>query len=692
MKQKRLLRLLLIDRSPEEAEVLVTGLRSAGQAIRPRFIGDAAALKSALHERRWDLALLAFDGPLKLEDGMAALLRAGVDLPVVVILDPGHGSECLDAALRAGARDAVSRDCAPHLQHVVARELRSLDSRRALRALTLSYRESERRCKALMASSQDAIAVLREGRHVYANGRYLQIFGAERADQLLGQALAERVAAEDRQELDTFLHRFDVDKAEPAVLEITGLMADGSPRPLTLELSAIQMDGNSCVQVVASGEEGGPVPAAGEAAEPADPLTGLATQTRMMSAVDQAIARALAENLDSAFIYLEMRDHGELEEGLGAAGYRRLLADVGAFLALAVSPEDLPARLDGARFAVLLRNGDGAYASEIANRLVAEMNRRLALHGTKPEAACCHSGVVPITGAQNSYAEVLASAYSACRASHQGGKPVQIYQPADDGPAGPLVDAAFLAELTEAVEAQRMWLVYQPIVRLSGEPIQLYEGFLRVENAKGFLIPPDKLFPAALASGLIKRIDAWVIESAIRTIAEQRGRSRDIHLFIKLSTEAIKDETLLLTLSRLLKSYGVPGRKLIIEISETSAAANSALARAFVQGLREFRCSAALEHFGAGINSLRLLERLPVDYLKVDSSLIVDLGKDLEALGTLRSIVETARQSNRLTIAECVEDAASLMILFDAGVDFAQGYYIQEPSTELAFDFASVME
>jgi EAL domain-containing protein (putative c-di-GMP-specific phosphodiesterase class I) len=138
-----------------------------------------------------------------------------------------------------------------------------------------------------------------------------------------------------------------------------------------------------------------------------------------------------------------------------------------------------------------------------------------------------------------------------------------------------------------------------------------------------------------------------------------------------------------------MKVTRLPGHALTFEIAEKHAAQHLKHAKAFVNTLRELHCKTALEHFGAGPNSFQLLKHLAVDFLKIDGSFIHNLASDSDNQAMVRSILATANSMNRQCIAEYVQDAHSLAVLWQNGIHFIQGNFLQEPSEALDYDFSS---
>jgi EAL domain-containing protein (putative c-di-GMP-specific phosphodiesterase class I) len=242
--------------------------------------------------------------------------------------------------------------------------------------------------------------------------------------------------------------------------------------------------------------------------------------------------------------------------------------------------------------------------------------------------------------------------------------------------------------IKESLEQDQLALLYQPIASLQGDQSEKYEVLLRMRNDDNEYILPSQFLPIAEQTGQMAEIDRWVVKHAIDTLAEQRAQGVDTQFFIKISAPALQDEEMIPFIQTCIKEARLPGDALIFEIAEKTASQQLKHAKAFVKILQELRCKTALEHFGAGPNSFQLLKHLPVDYLKIDSSFIHNLASDSDNQAMVKSILDTAKSMNKQCIAEYVQDAHSLAVLWQSGIHYIQGNFLQEPSEVLEYDFS----
>jgi EAL domain-containing protein (putative c-di-GMP-specific phosphodiesterase class I) len=286
--------------------------------------------------------------------------------------------------------------------------------------------------------------------------------------------------------------------------------------------------------------------------------------------------------------------------------------------------------------------------------------------------------------------EVISRADLACEvARSSGGNRIHLHNPVVDEKIGKERDQQMHALIKEALERDQFQLLYQPIVSLQGDEGGKYEVLLRMLNDEGEHILPTQFLPIADQTGQIAEIDRWVIQNAIRALAEHRAQGAETQFFIKISAATLLHEELVPYIHNCMKVTRLRGDALTFEIAEKDAAQHLKHAKAFVKTLKELHCKTALEHFGAGPNSFQLLKHLPVDYLKIDGSFIHNLASDTDNQAMVKSILDTANSMNRQCIAEYVQDAHSLAVLWQSGIQFIQGNFLQEPSEALDYDFSS---
>jgi EAL domain-containing protein (putative c-di-GMP-specific phosphodiesterase class I) len=242
----------------------------------------------------------------------------------------------------------------------------------------------------------------------------------------------------------------------------------------------------------------------------------------------------------------------------------------------------------------------------------------------------------------------------------------------------------WLQRLRRALEDDLFVLHYQPIVSLLDGGVSHYEALVRLaDEPHGRLVGPGSFLPAAERYGLVREIDRLVLGKVLALLAEDRGE-RDTSVAINVSTLSAIDGAMLTHLERGLARRGVDPARLIVEVTETAAISDMGRARAFCEGVQARGCAVALDDFGSGFGSFQYLKQLPFDFLKIDGDFIRGLPVSSTDQLVVKAVADVVRGMGRLTIAEFVGDGATLALLRDYGVDYAQGFAVGKPAPPAA--------
>ncbi|MGD2083696.1 MAG: EAL domain-containing protein, partial [Chromatiales bacterium] len=283
---------------------------------------------------------------------------------------------------------------------------------------------------------------------------------------------------------------------------------------------------------------------------------------------------------------------------------------------------------------------------------------------------------------------VLSAAQLACReAKEQGGNRLHVYSEADLDLARRHGDMHRVADISSAIEDERFRLYAQPIAPLRPDagPTH-YEVLVRMLDTDGTPITPREFIPAAERYVLMPSVDRWILNrlltreaETMRAWAKAQGASGEFLYAVNLSGRSLGEEGFLKFVIRQFEERGVPYSTVCFEITETAAIANLEAARMTMDELRRRGCSVALDDFGSGLSSFRYLKTLPLDYLKIDGSLVRNLANDRRDLAMVRAINEVGHAMGLRTVAEWAEDPPCVSRLKEIGVDYAQGYALGEP-------------
>jgi multidomain signaling protein FimX len=690
MEQEHTLRLLVVEESRNDAEALANVLRNAGQASRLSYAEDSESLEKALDKQTPDLVLCARSlETVSLADVVQVLARRGLNIPLVAIGESGDEKDIIEA-MRQGANDLCSYDRPEHLQLVVNRELSQLKTSQSAQNFELKFHESEKRARMLMESSRDAIAYVHEGMHIFANSSYLEMFGFDSLEEIEGTPILDMVAPDDHVEFKEFLRNFGKDDSTEGKLQTHGMLPDGTVFDAVMELAAASIDGEPCTQIVIRNQvvNNRELEQKLKFLTKQDVLTGLYNRQYFIEELELAVTNTVSGTESAAVIYMLMDNFKDIKDKVGIGVADMVISDIAELIKTHTGEHDIVARFGDHSFTLLRRNCDGENIEALGETLRHAVEDHISTVEDQSVTTTCSIGMSIVAESTPSAQEVLSRADLACEvARSSGGNRCHLHNPVVDERIGKERNQQVHTLIREALENDQMQLLYQPIVSLQGDTSEKYEVLLRMLNDENEYILPGQFLPIAEETGQLAEIDRWVISRAVSRLAEHRAKGSDTRFFIKLSAASLIDEDMAQFISDCIREARLPGDALTFEFAEKHASQHLKHTKALAKTLQELHCGTALEHFGAGPNSFQLLKHLPVDFLKIDGSFIHNLASDNDNQAMVKSILDTANSMNRKCIAEYVEDAHSLAVLWQSGIHFIQGNFLQEPSESLEYDF-----
>lgn len=239
----------------------------------------------------------------------------------------------------------------------------------------------------------------------------------------------------------------------------------------------------------------------------------------------------------------------------------------------------------------------------------------------------------------------------------------------------------WLARLNRALRDEAFAVHYQPILALRDGTVAHHEALVRLaDEPDGRLVAPAEFLPAAERYGLVRAIDRLVVSRVVALLAQASDEHAPRSVAVNMSALSVTDRGMLGYIEGELLHRGVDPTRLVVEITETAAISDMRRAQAFCEGVLGLGCAIALDDFGVGFGSLYYAKRLPFTYLKIDGDFVRELCASRNDRLLVSAIVDVARGMGRETIAEFVGDQATVELLRDLGVDYAQGFHIGRPA------------
>ena len=394
-----------------------------------------------------------------------------------------------------------------------------------------------------------------------------------------------------------------------------------------------------------------------------DVLTGLVNRRRF----EEELERCGGDPKGSggAVVIVDVDHFKFVNDSLGHEAGDAVLRGVASSLRERVGAGGLPARLGGDEFAVLLPGAGEQEARDLALSLLHAVRSR---ETRVPVTASAGISVFDAGPTQDPGDALVAADIALYEAKEAGRDRVATFT----GQQGQRL--TWVGRIRGAIEAERLVLHSQPIVDLATGQTVGEELLVRMVDEAGELVMPSAFLPTAERFGLIRDIDRWVVSRALELIATGRRVS------VNLSARSVSDPELTSRVEQGLRQAGADPALLVFEITETAAAADMEDVRAFAERVQRLGCGLALDDFGTGFGSFIYLKHLPVSELKIDMEFVRHVSHSRADRRLVESIVMIAQALGVRTVAEGVEDEATLTLLRKYGVDFAQGWHLGAPA------------
>jgi diguanylate cyclase (GGDEF)-like protein len=406
-----------------------------------------------------------------------------------------------------------------------------------------------------------------------------------------------------------------------------------------------------------------------------DTLTGLPNRAylqRRMGATLEEVAAGRADG--AAVMILDLDGFKAVNDSLGHHQGDQLLIEVAARLRDAVGADDVVARLGGDEFAVLVTgSGDEDRAVHVGHRLLQVLERPVLLAGVEVAVG----GSLGIALAPRHAADVaglLKQADMAMYKAKASTRGLQVFEPEITAPDPRRL--ALVAELRSALAAGQIQVHVQPQARLADGRVVSVEALARWVHPQRGNLPPDEFILVAERGGLIGQLTHAVLDASLAAVAAWRRQGHDLSISVNLSTHSLQDADLVGEVSALLHRHGVPGDRLLLEVTEGAVMADPGRAITLLHQLRALGVRLSVDDFGTGYSSLSYLKKLPVQEVKIDRSFIAGLQDGGGDVAIVRAIVDLGRHLGLEVVAEGVEDQASWDLLRAMGCDLVQGWHL----------------
>lgn len=412
-----------------------------------------------------------------------------------------------------------------------------------------------------------------------------------------------------------------------------------------------------------------------------DSLTGLANRTKFEKLFNSLWQDTRGNQRKHCLAIIDLDRFKIINDTSGHLAGDTLLRDIAHIIQQGLRPSDVVARMGGDEFLVLFVDTDITEANTaILGILRAISGFHLSWQGRFYDTTAS-VGVVEWTCSSPDPQTLTSQADVAMfTAKRNGRNQISVYEDDTGAASKHHQEMRVVADLRKSLEENRFELYAQPIVEINAlTTAKHFELLIRMRDESNHVIPPNLFIPAAERYGLMPLIDRWVIKKAFEQARSFNAATFGLHFAINLSASSLSDPTLWVYIADQLESTGLSPTGFTFEVTETALIRNLENARAFLVKARTAGSRVALDDFGTGLSSLSYLKQFPLDSIKVDGAFIRHLLQNPLDQAIVSAMSKIAQSMGAHTVAECVEDSATIEMLLEMNIDYIQGWATGKP-------------
>ncbi|WP_153132239.1 diguanylate cyclase [Dechloromonas hortensis] len=406
-----------------------------------------------------------------------------------------------------------------------------------------------------------------------------------------------------------------------------------------------------------------------------DSLTGLLNRREFEHRLEKALSSVQAGGEEFSVLFIDLDRFKPVNDTCGHLAGDELLRQISQLFQGRLREEDTLARLGGDEFGIILANCSGSRARQVAEDICGLAGAYRFIWQDKVFSIGASIGLTPVGRRVRNINEVLAAGDAACYRAKESGRNQVCEQEATNTPERRHESNNWAARLGSALAEDRLLIEALPLHALQSETLNGHcvELSARLNEPGQAPIALSALIDAAERYDLAGIIDQRFIETAIAALDRARRNNKELHCLVPLSRNSLSRRSVIDLIARLLASKNLPGNGLCLIFSEDVTTHQSSQAMEFSRQVRALGCQVGLDDFGGGLSSFNHLRAISPSCVKLSRSLTRDLGGNRASTALLRAVQEITADLGIYSIAENVDDPATLNQLEELGISYAQG-------------------
>ena len=546
---------------------------------------------------------------------------------------------------------------------------------------------AEQRANVLIKNSKSAVAYIDQGIHIFANDPYLQLFGFETMNDIIGIPVIDLIAGGDNvKAFKQFLRQFDKGDRKDVEFNFESRRTDDSTFAAKLQLAVATLDGEPVTQIIIQQNNSNSAEVAKRLAEAQrkDSLTGIDNRHSFEEQLTASYEQARKGALTAALLYVQLDNIGKIRSSLGLQGIDSTVKQVAQTLDGLVV-EGHVSRFSDTAFTILVENQTTAALEKLAQQIGDSISKMFIEVDKRTTNTTASIAIVKIEKNTPEPRVILERAMDAINqimieTSNHGGK-YHLYDASEHANSD---DHALAESLVDAITNNRFELMFQPIYDISHDRSDFFEVFLRLPlaDADNTILTPDQFMAVAKSHHLLEKIDRWILINACKRINEVRKTHPEARLLVQLTSASLVDKKLPSVASQLINAIGGKAGALTLQFNEKDISDYLTVAKSQFTELSQVNCQLGINNFGSSAKSVELANFVKPDMVRLARNYVegIDAADNLE---TVKSLIVRTNEINVNVLMPYIEDAATMSVAWSVGARYLQGYYLEAPSNTI---------
>ena len=696
MRTQSVLNLLVIDDDQLYAERLVALLGSYYDNVNLGLLDDKEELLKSLRQS-WDVLVFGQAYDMSFTDVVGVVQEQSIDLPTICLMNKeaaasAQNEDGLPAVMNSTMVKAICVEQEMAVVMAICLQHESLRCRQQLKTLRHVLSEAEQRANVLIKNSKSAVAYIDQGIHIFANDPYLQLFGFEAMNDIIGIPVIDLIAGGDNvKAFKQFLRQFDKGSRKDVEFNFESKRKDGSTFEAKLQLASATLDGEPVTQIIIQQNNSNSAEVAKRLAEAErkDSLTGIHNRRSFEEQLAALYQQAKQGASTAGLFYIQLDNVGKIRSSLGLQGIDATVKQVAYALDKLVTDELLEeshvSRFSDTVFTILVENKSTADLEKLAGKIGSTISELFIEVDKRTTNTTASIAIVKIEKNTPEPRVLLERAMDAINqilieTSNHGGR-YHLYDASEHANSD---DHALAESLVDAIANNRFELSFQPIYDINNDRSDFFEVYLRLPlaDADNTILTPDQFMAVAKAHNLLEKIDRWILINACKKINDVRKSHPEARLLVQLTNASLIDKKLPSVASQLINAVGGKAGALTLQFNENDIADHLTVSKSQFTALNQVNCQLCINNFGSSAKAVEVANFVQPDMVRLARSYVegIDTPENLE---TVKSLIVRTNEIGVDVLMPYIEDAATMSVAWSVGARYLQGFYLEAPSNSI---------